>query len=808
MSTSASSVSGTNEANTAGTGVVLLVIAALACCGFTANALELSGPSSPGVSFMYGSIAVMVAAAVMGPVSACVVAVITALPTLEAWGHGWALAIFALEGLVCGALLHSSSRNQRKRALSLTLSAVFFWAVAGIPLAYFAYAQALGVPAPSVKLIVPKLALNGVFNAALAEFIVFLLVAPNFGGWLRRQGLKIYRWRIRDMYVASIVVTTLCLVLLNVVAASNANFARQYGLQRQNQESTLTMFNSVLSSQTTQGSSVVDAQTLEDMLNAISPRYALSIRRGGERKTFGSFPAEITEEGPAFEASGLDSREAQHMSGWLEGYMVVRQPGNDDGSVMVLVSRLGPLIDQLWQDTADALVTSVVYVALVILFALLFSRYVTQSLTSLADRSALMRSTPLSHGAQVAGFTQAQGFEPEETHNLRIAIATALEEEARLNQAALTAAGDYQKIIEVANAPIVVIDMTGVIIGWNEAAERVTGQGREVALGKRTEEVLIDQIPRVDTDRIISRLRGGGSLEGLRLSFKNTDGRRITLLLSGVVLTDVNGEPDRLIMVGQNLTDYLEQEQQLLQASKMTTLGEMATGVAHELNQPLNAMRLSLANIKRVISQQPGGVDAVEDKLLRIDGQIDRATKIIDHLRLYGRRAEASADSSSAIFLPDEVVEMASSLFQEQFRLSNISFQCDLDGAEALVGGDGMLFEQVLINLLSNARDAIRSQNADKTTGTITIASTRRGQAYELVVEDSGGGADQYQIDHLFEPFFTTKPPGQGTGLGLSIAYSTISNMGGSIGANNGEAGLRITINLPVLANHSIPAAH
>ncbi len=476
--------------------------------------------------------------------------------------------------------------------------------------------------------------------------------------------------------------------------------------------------------------------------------------------------------------------------------------------MMVLVSRLGPLIDQLWQDTADALVTSVVYVALVILFALLFSRYVTQSLTSLADRSALMRSTPLSHSAQVAGFTQAQGFEPEETHNLRIAIATALEEEARLNQAALTAAGDYQKIIEVANAPIVVIDMTGVIIGWNEAAERVTGQGREVALGRRTEEVLIDQIPRVDTDRIISRLRGGGSLEGLRLSFKNTDGRRITLLLSGVVLTDVNGEPDRLIMVGQNLTDYLEQEQQLLQASKMTTLGEMATGVAHELNQPLNAMRLSLANIKRVISQQPGGVDAVEDKLLRMDGQIDRATKIIDHLRLYGRRAEASADSSSAIFLPDEVVEMASSLFQEQFRLSNITFQCDLNGAEALVGGDGMLFEQVLINLLSNARDAIRSQNADKTSGTITIASTRRGQAYELLVEDSGGGADQYQIDHLFEPFFTTKPPGQGTGLGLSIAYSTISNMGGSIGANNGEAGLRISINLPVLANDSIPAAH
>ena len=111
-----------------------------------------------------------------------------------------------------------------------------------------------------------------------------------------------------------------------------------------------------------------------------------------------------------------------------------------------------------------------------------------------------------------------------------------------------------------------------------------------------------------------------------------------------------------------------------------------------------------------------------------------------------------------------------------------------------------MLLEQVLLNLLSNSRDAIRTKEPDGSAEEITIVSTQRKKSIELVVEDSGPGVDPHQVAHLFEPFFTTKPPGQGTGLGLSLAYSTVTNMGGSISATNGDTGLRVTISLPTVS--------
>ena len=774
--------------------------AALALCGFITNAIGFVGPSSPVIAFMYGSIAVLVAASALGPLSAVTVAIITALPTLQAWGHGWALLIFALEGFVCAILLRLDANGKSKFDFSVTLSAICFWVLIGGPLGYFAYAEALQVPPSSVKLIVTKLALNGIFNAALAEFLIFLVLAPNFGGWLRRYGLRISRWRIRDMYVTSIVAVTMCMVLVSVVVGSKQALTERYTLQRQHQENTLQMLVSLLPSQPTWAMSPTIKRSLENALNEASPRYALLISRDGERQIFGVLPDNIATDGPAFEASELDSRQAQHMSDWLNGYMIVRQTQVDGATTLVLVSSMEDLIDELWQSTADALITSATYVSIAVVFALVFSRYVTQSLTTLADNATLMRNDAPSDNTQSLAFARSQGFEPKEAHDLRSAIQAALEEEDRLNRAALNAAGDYEKIIEVANAPIVVINMTGAIIGWNAAARRITGQSRESVVGKKTEEVLVDQIPRVSTDRIIARLRKGGNLEGLRLSFKNTDGRRITLLLSGVMLNDASGEPDRLIMVGQNLTDFLEQEQQLLQASKMSTLGEMATGVAHELNQPLNAMRLSLANIERAVSLKPDAIDDIQEKLRRVDAQIDRATKIIDHLRLYGRRSDTGADHGAATFDPNKVVEAASSLFQEQFRLSNINFQRRFIGDPVLVRGDGMLLEQVLLNLLSNSRDAIRTKEPDGSAEEITIVSTQRKNSIELVVEDSGPGVDPHQVAHLFEPFFTTKPPGQGTGLGLSLAYSTVTNMGGSISATNGDTGLRVTISLPTVS--------
>lgn len=780
------------------------IVSSLAILGYVSNALALSGPTTPGINFMFGSVAVLLSATLFGPASGLVAGLASALPTVEAWGHCWALLVLSAEGLVCGLLVHRFKVSDARRfSLSVTLANVGFWACLGVPLGYAVYSHLLTVPSSSVNLIITKWAMNGVFNAALVEFLLFLLIAPNIGGWLRAQGAHISRWRIRDMYVASIVVATVSIVLVTIVIESRRHLEEQYEVQRQHQEQTLALIQQLLPLGASAAVTAQQQAAISQVLQSAQPEYSLRFSSPGRTLEFGNYPGAVATDGPVYEATQPASMQAREMGEWLDAYMIIRSVDAESQSTLVLVSKLQPLIESLWKNTAEVLGSSGVALFIIMLLGLVFSRYATRSLTQLANASASIGAQH-QHGARLyQEISDSEGFEPKESHDVRIAISTALLEEARAYQASAAAAANYLKIIEEANAPIVAIDMAGAIVGWNRASERATGLHQDAVLGQKTEDVLIDSIPKVDSNRIITRLRKGGSLEGMRLSFKNTDGRRVTLLLSGVVLNNPEGEPDRLIMVGQNLTDYLEQEQQLLQASKMSTLGEMATGVAHELNQPLNAMRLTIANLQSLIVRKPDQIGTVGDKLKRLNEQIDRATKIIDHLRLYGRRSDASSTLGTAVFKPDIAIENGIGLFQEQFRVANILLTCALQADVAVVKGDGMLFEQVLVNLLSNARDAINAHMATNEKE-VSVRSWVNGNSVVITVEDTGGGADNYVLSHMFEPFYTSKAPGQGTGLGLSIAYSIISSMGGSIAAHNASRGMCVTITLPVESASSI----
>ena len=778
--------------STAWLGSVIL----LAMAGYTADFLALSGQPSPGISFLYGGVAVLLAAAMFGPVSGLVVGIIVAMPTVDAWGHPWAVVIGGLEGLACGLLVHRFRVGETKGlGLSLSLANIVFWATLGIPLTYTIYSYLLPIPTSSVGLIMTKWAMNGVFNAALAEFLLFLVIAPNLGGWLRVKGAHISRWRIRDMYVASIVVATVSIVLVTIGIETRQHVEEQYAAQRKHQENTLVMLKQLLPAHLNNISGQ-KSDGLARWLASTDPQYALKISTATGEVEIGAFPPDVPTDGPVYEVIEPTSRLAAEMDAWLQGHMVLRSADPDNQSRLVLVSKIQPIIESLWRNTAEIITASTIAAFIIVLIGLVFSRYVTRSLTQLANASASIGALQQHSKSLYAEITGTSGFEPKETHDVRMAFSTALREEASAYQASQAAAANTLKIVEEANAPIVAIDMAGAIVGWNRASERATGLEQQAVLGKKTEEVLIDSIPTVDSQRIITRLRKGGSLEGMRLSFKNTDGRRVTLLLSGVVLNDVDGEPNRLIMVGQNLTEYLEQEQQLLQASKMSTLGEMATGVAHELNQPLNTMRLTIANVKTLIARKPDQVGALDDKLQRLNDQIDRATKIIDHLRLYGRRGDTQTPNGD-VFSPDKTIQSCIALFQEQFRVANIQLTCSLNTHNLLASGDSMLFEQVLVNLLSNARDAINSQGAGGDQ-CVQVASSLNNGAITVSIEDTGGGAEAHTLSHMFEPFYTSKAPGHGTGLGLSISYSIISSMSGSITAENGERGLCVTIALPI----------
>ncbi|MFT5481675.1 MAG: signal transduction histidine kinase [Halieaceae bacterium] len=231
---------------------------------------------------------------------------------------------------------------------------------------------------------------------------------------------------------------------------------------------------------------------------------------------------------------------------------------------------------------------------------------------------------------------------------------------------------------------------------------------------------------------------------------------------------------------------------QIIHASKLSTLGEMATSVAHELNQPLNIIRLAAGNSRRKISNGTADSDYLNNKLGRIEEQTVRAATIIDHMRMFGRQAK---EETGPIDLR-QIVTNALDLSGEQLRLTGIEIVTEFPEDCASVLGHAIPMEQVILNLLSNAKDAMAESNGKSK---ILLRVFEDDEGVHITSEDTGGGIPEDALSRIFEPFYTTKEMGKGTGLGLSLSYGIVRDMGGVIVAENIEDGARFTITLPSL---------
>ncbi|MEQ8785313.1 MAG: ATP-binding protein [Pirellulaceae bacterium] len=217
-----------------------------------------------------------------------------------------------------------------------------------------------------------------------------------------------------------------------------------------------------------------------------------------------------------------------------------------------------------------------------------------------------------------------------------------------------------------------------------------------------------------------------------------------------------------------------EKQDQLVQAAKLATLGELMTGVAHELNNPLNNIGLFVGNSIDLLEMGSQDKDVVLRELRSTMHQVRKATEIISHLRTFGRAAHVSREPVSI----KEVILRSISLMQEQFRLRQIQLHLDLgEGEGPTVIGNAIRLEQVFINLLTNARDAV----ADAPRKCISIVCRNEEETVGLEFQDTGCGIPPGLEERIFDPFFTTKQVGSGTGLGLSITYGIITDHQGSI---------------------------
>jgi PAS domain S-box-containing protein len=375
------------------------------------------------------------------------------------------------------------------------------------------------------------------------------------------------------------------------------------------------------------------------------------------------------------------------------------------------------------------------------------------------------------------------------------ALRKEIKERKRIEEALRTSDERYRDLYENApNAHVSISPTDGSILGFNSMLLQLLGYDRSDLEGMKLFDLFADTPQDLaEANLVFEKFKRGEPIQQAELQMERKDGTPIWIGLLVLTVKDATGNVTEGRAVLSDITDRKQAEAQVIQAAKLATLGEMATGVAHELNQPLNVIRMAAGNVLRKLEKGTADPAYLSEKLERVAAQTQRAAAIIDHMRMFGRRATESPRELD----PRETIRGALDMIGEQLRLNEIEIDLNVPDACRPIRGHLVQMEQVLLNLLTNARDAIQGNDSGGERKIRVSLEDGGGDTVKISVHDSGGGIPESTLDRIFEPFFTTKELDKGTGLGLSVSYGIIRDMGGSIEAANVDGGARFTLNLP-----------
>jgi histidine kinase len=319
------------------------------------------------------------------------------------------------------------------------------------------------------------------------------------------------------------------------------------------------------------------------------------------------------------------------------------------------------------------------------------------------------------------------------------------------------------------------------ILDCNRSATSLYGYTKGEMIGKN----FLEFFPENDREEHKSLIKNLQNINRVRHLGKEERSFYVNINLTD---SDYQVAPKVILAMVIDVTERIEAEQQVIQANKMATLGEMATGVAHELNQPLSVIQMISNLFARKLDH--GALpdrETLSDVSSKLRSNVERASKIINHMREFGRKSALEVSSVQI----NDVILKSLDFFGQQLRLRNIEVILELEHAVPSIKADPNRLEQVFINLLTNARDAIeeKSLQAPLSQGDkrITIRTHFNRRYVFAEICDTGTGIPKELTHKIFEPFFTTKTVGKGTGLGLSISYNIISDYGGTIHAVSKE---------------------
>jgi hypothetical protein len=357
-----------------------------------------------------------------------------------------------------------------------------------------------------------------------------------------------------------------------------------------------------------------------------------------------------------------------------------------------------------------------------------------------------------------------------------------------------------ENIVESINVGILAVDLNDRVESWNTQIERLTGTAREAALGRRLAELFPAELCR-EFDQVRGQtgvhniykfvLRGpaglaSGKANGNGHGKENGSGAHtLNLAIAPLVAKDLQ-QIGRLIIF-DDVTDRDELERRLVQADKLSSIGLLAAGVAHEVNTPLAVISTYAQMLAKQISE-----DEQKSKLLdKIAKQTFRASEIVNSLLNFSR-------TSTTEFVEldlGKVIQETLNLVEHQLRKSAIEVKLDTQAALPPVKGNAGKLQQVFLNLFLNARDAMEAG------GTLAIHVWSEDGFARIDVADSGQGIQPENLARIYDPFFTTKAARKGTGLGLSVTYGIVREHGGTIEVESRwGAGSRFRVELPLMS--------
>lgn len=331
------------------------------------------------------------------------------------------------------------------------------------------------------------------------------------------------------------------------------------------------------------------------------------------------------------------------------------------------------------------------------------------------------------------------------------------------------------ELLELASDAIIVRDLQHRVLYWNDSAERIYGWSADEARGRGAQDLLYDD--EEPLRRATARLLEAGEWSG-EVEHVARDGRRITVETRWSLVRDDDGAPARILAINTDVTERRKLQSQVLRAQRLESIGTLAGGIAHDLNNVLAPILMSIDLIREGASD-PDLLETLES----LEASAHRGSRLVRQVLAFARGLDGARVRVELERLVEELARMVRDTFPR-----NIELQVDVEDDLAEVRGDPTQVHQVLLNLLVNARDAmpdggvlvlrVRNVVLDEQYAAMSPRA-RPGPHVRVSVEDSGIGMTREVVEQAFDPFFTTKAPGEGTGLGLSTADAIMRSHGG-----------------------------